>query len=85
MLMVQCKTGPVSSPCQEEKSMRCLGLEVSIGESKCPDLEMEMRDAETGVRNQQRKKCSGGPESGLKAAERLLTAFNIHIQNLYVT
>lgn len=65
--------------------MRCLGLEAGIGEAKCPGSEMEMRDTETGVGNQQRKKCSERLESGLEAEESLITAFNIHNQNLYVT
>lgn len=67
------------------EELRCLGLEAEIGEAVCPDSKMEMRDAETEVINQQRKKCSERPECGLEAAERLITAFSIHIQNLYVT
>lgn len=59
-------------------------MEAGIAEAICPDSEMERRGAETGVSNQQRKKCSERPESGLKIVERLIIAFSIHIQNLYV-
>lgn len=38
------------------EELRCLGLEAGIGEAECPDSKMEMRDAETEVMNQQRKK-----------------------------